>query len=174
MVTITHTNTAKLKERIFKQEIEKIKGLYPDKEYLTKAEAEKVDRLIYNHIRAKESNFYLNQDQFEGLDHTQDIIRELKEADSTAEEILYKKLTLENIPFHFQYPVGPYCADFLVKEILDLELDGPQHKELNQREHDVKRDKYFMRMGYKVLRVPIWLVSLDEQAVFEEILEITK
>ena len=30
MVTITHSNTAKLKEKVFKREIEKIKSLYPD------------------------------------------------------------------------------------------------------------------------------------------------
>lgn len=78
------------------------------------------------------------------------------------------------IPFYFQYAVGPYCADFLIKEILDLEIDGPTHNVPGQKQKDQRRNSYFQKMGYKVLRVPIWLLSINIEAVLDEIQEIIK
>lgn len=179
MVTITQGNTAKLKERIFKQEVKKFERLYDADRLYNRKEKYEIQRSLENHIKSKVYNFYKSKEtEMESSDHViSGALKELsggKNADSKAEKILYFKLQDQGIPFYFQYPIGPYYADFLVNEILDLELDGPVHNQLLQKKHDARRDKYFKQMGYKVLRVPIWLFAMDEQAVFEEILELIK
>lgn len=91
-------------------------------------------------------------------------------ADSKIETIYYDILTANNIPFEFQYKIGPYRADFLIDKVLVFEIDGPMH----DKEHDDKRDEYINRMGYEVLRVPAWLASVNHDAIVAEIKELIK
>lgn len=86
-------------------------------------------------------------------------------ADSTAEKIFYGLLLKAGVRFNFQYPIGPYTADYFIPDSLVVELDGPLH----DKKHDDKRDKYMRNMGYRILRIPIWVVANDPNAVILEI-----
>jgi len=86
-------------------------------------------------------------------------------ADSKIEQKFYELLLEEKIPFKFQYNIGPYRADYLVAGFLVVEIDGPQHN----KGYDANRDKYMRRMGYKVIRVPIWILGACPEAVLTEI-----
>ena len=88
--------------------------------------------------------------------------------------VFYEILKENNIPFQFQYPIGPYIVDYLVKDFLALELDGPLHEKEGQKAHDKRKDKYLNRMGYKVLRIPLLLLNIDQKAVIEGIKELIK
>ena len=94
------------------------------------------------------------------------------DADSEAELIFINILVENKIGFKFQYKIGPYKADFLLGESLVCELDGPHHAQPEQKAHDLKRDKYLRKMGYKILRVPLIVLTLNQRAVIEEIKEI--
>jgi very-short-patch-repair endonuclease len=89
--------------------------------------------------------------------------------DSKIEGIFYNELTTNGIKFDFQFPIGPYRADYLINKFLVVELDGPQH----EKKRDERRDKYMRQMGYKILRVPTWLLCADSKAVIESIKDIT-
>lgn len=86
-------------------------------------------------------------------------------ADSKAETVFYNMLSENGLKFDFQYRIGPYSADYLFAGFLVVELDGPQHT----KEHDDKRDQYMRKMGYKVIRVPIWILASFPEDVLEEI-----
>jgi very-short-patch-repair endonuclease len=92
-------------------------------------------------------------------------LEEAKEWDSKAEVVFYKLLEKHGIDFKYHYPVGPYVGDYLVGSNLIVELDGPQH----DTKRDERRDKYLNKMGYRVLRVPIFVVSIDSESVIKEI-----
>ena len=58
---------------------------------------------------------------------------------------------IEGFKFRRQEPVGPYIVDFVCFEKkLIIELDGGQHA--IDREKDIKRDDYFTKKGFRVLR----------------------
>jgi len=122
-----------------------------------------------SHLKAKESNFYYKQKQPKSagsiLPH---LMKEVK-ADSKAEKIFYDILQERNIRFDFQYTIGPYRADYLIEGFLVIELDGPVHRFLPQQVHDDRRDKYMAEMGYQVLRVPLWILTVMPDVVFKEI-----
>jgi very-short-patch-repair endonuclease len=86
-------------------------------------------------------------------------------ADSKAEMVFYDLLEKNDIEFKFHYNIGPYTADYFIPDDLVIELDGPQHN----KERDEKRDRYMQDMGYRVLRLPLWVVADDPQAVINEI-----
>ena len=94
--------------------------------------------------------------------------------DSKVESIFYVSLSESGISFQFQYKIGPYKADFLIDEFLVFEIDGPHHEEKKQREHDIKRDKFMQKLGYKIMRVPAWLLCMDPEAAIDEIKDIIK
>lgn len=94
------------------------------------------------------------------------------ERDSKVEYIFSNLLSESKIKFKEQYKIGSYEADFLINDYLVVEIDGPHHE--NQVEYDEKRDKYMRGKGYKVLRVPVWVLSLDMNAVINEVKEIIK
>lgn len=93
-------------------------------------------------------------------------------ADSKAEIIFIEILNENNIDFKFQYKIGPYKADFLLGDSIVCEIDGPHHTQKEQKAHDKKRDNYMRKLGYKVLRVPLIVLTLDQGAVIEEIKEL--
>jgi very-short-patch-repair endonuclease len=95
-----------------------------------------------------------------------------KPPDSQAEAIFYSILDDADIPFAFQYDIGPYRVDFLIDGHLILEIDGSHHSQ--RKEYDANRDRYLERMGYEVLRVPIWLIAIDPGAVIDTISETIK
>jgi len=123
---------------------------------------DKVDAAVRSRIRA----FYNKKDSFT---HASMLIAEIfgviKSADSKAEAILYDLLQQEGVRFKFQYSIGPYEADYLIGDDLVLELDGPQHS----TQRDARRDAYLRRMGYRVLRVPVWVLAVNPQEIIDEI-----
>jgi very-short-patch-repair endonuclease len=95
---------------------------------------------------------------------------ERRKADSKIELILYRMLSESKIKFSFQYKIGPYTADYLVNGFLVIELDGPQHS----KKRDDIRDFYMKKMGYKVIRVPVWVLASCPESVVETIKEVSK
>lgn len=55
------------------------------------------------------------------------------------------------IPYRFQVIVGFYIADFILNDIVIVEIDGKSHD--NTKEYDNARDKYLRKKGYKVIRI---------------------
>jgi very-short-patch-repair endonuclease len=73
--------------------------------------------------------------------------------------------------FRRQHPIGPYIVDFVCLERhLVVEVDGGQHAE-QQRGHDLARDAWLCRHGYRVLR--FWNVDVVEntEGVLDSLLD---
>jgi len=52
-----------------------------------------------------------------------------------------------------QVPVGPYIADFAIhSKKLIIEIDGEHHFSAKGLARDKKRDAWFLKQGYRVLR----------------------
>lgn len=65
-------------------------------------------------------------------------------------------LTAAGVEFVFQYPVGPYVADFfLPAKNLILEVDGHYwHSLPGAKERDARRDADLVTLGYRVVHIP--------------------
>lgn len=120
-----------------------------------------------HHIDSKIKYFYRRPDFIKLRDLTDKI---LSTPDSKAESILIRLLYDNKIAFVFHKLIGPYEADYVINDTLIIELDGPAHDE----KRDEKRDKYLRRMGYKIIRLPIWILSINTDAIIEEIKEAAK
>ncbi len=132
---------------------------------------------VKKYVKSKVEEFYYQQ-EFESSKISNvlsDVLPELKKnetADSKAEYIFHIILEKNNIPFQFQFKIGPYRVDFLIAGSLIFEGDGPHHK--HQREYDEKRDKYLEKMGYKVIRMPWDLVAQIQDDMIIEIKKLIK
>lgn len=74
--------------------------------------------------------------------------------------------------FHFrrQAPLLGYYPDFIcLSRRLVVEVDGPHHEELEQRDHDVHRDQVLRRSGFQTLRFSTRAVHEDVDAVMSVI-----
>ena len=87
------------------------------------------------------------------------------QGDSNAEVVFYHLLKENDFSFEFQYKIGQYRVDYLISENLIIELDGPLH---NKRKDEIK-DKYLKKMGYRIIRIPIFILALAPEAVIDEI-----
>jgi very-short-patch-repair endonuclease len=70
---------------------------------------------------------------------------------------------LRDAGWHFrrQSPEGPYFLDFVCRRSkLVVEVDGSQHGEKEQSEHDRACDVYLAERGFRVLR--FWAVEINE------------
>ena len=83
-----------------------------------------------------------------------DFARELRKRSTEAEKLLWRQLSrrqLEGFKFRRQQPIAGYIVDFVNFETkLIIELDGGQHA--TQKDEDTKRDKWFEKQGFEVLR----------------------
>ena len=84
------------------------------------------------------------------------LARNLRRNESDAERKLWSKLRscqFENLKFRRQQPLDKYIVDFISfeKKII-IEIDGSQHMESANIEHDAHRTKYLKDEGYTVLR----------------------
>src|SRR5262245_57298037 len=81
--------------------------------------------------------------------------RSLRANPTDAEQCLWARLRLKQIlgvQFYRQKPIGNYIADFYAPAAqLVVEIDGAQHFEPSQAEHDKRRTNYLNRMGLRVL-----------------------
>ena len=74
------------------------------------------------------------------------------------------------VQFYRQKPLGQYVVDFYAPRArLVVEVDGAQHLEAAQVEHDQQRTAYLERQGLKVLRFNNLEVLQEIEAVAEEI-----
>ncbi|HXF49624.1 MAG TPA: DUF559 domain-containing protein [Verrucomicrobiae bacterium] len=81
--------------------------------------------------------------------------RQLRRQMTAVEKLLWGRLRSNRIGAHFrrQVPFGPYVVDFLcVKAKLFVELDGGQHFQKKEKTEDRKRDAFFGKYGFTVLR----------------------
>ncbi len=72
-----------------------------------------------------------------------------------SERKLWSRLRGEQlgIKFRRQHPLGSYIADFACLDPkLIVELDGSQH--LSNQSYDERRDAFFRKLGFSVIRFP--------------------
>jgi very-short-patch-repair endonuclease len=100
--------------------------------------------------------------------------RSLRANLTDAEKRLWARLRRKQIlgvQFYRQKPIGNYIADFYAPAArLVVEVDGSQHFEPRQTEHDTRRTAYLKALGLRVLRYTDRQVLLELDSVTEEIL----
>ena len=101
--------------------------------------------------------------------------RSLRANLTDAEQRLWARLRRGQIlgaQFYRQKPIGNYIADFYAPAAqLVVEVDGSQHFEPRQAEHDRRRTAYLTRLGLRVLRYTDRQVLLELDSVAEEIFQ---
>lgn len=98
--------------------------------------------------------------------------KNLRKCSTDAERVLWRQLRgkqLEGYKFRRQEPIGSYIVDFVCyfKKII-VEVDGGQHA--IDADKDFKRDSWFRRQGFKVLRYWSNEVLANTEGVIETIL----
>lgn len=82
--------------------------------------------------------------------------RRLRSRLTDAEKLLWSKIRkgqLAGLQFNRQKPIGNYIVDFYCdKANLIIEIDGGQHYEDRNILNDKIRDKYFRKIGLRVMR----------------------
>ena len=82
--------------------------------------------------------------------------RQLRLEPTDAEKELWQRLRdrlLAGFRFRRQAPIGDYIVDFACfSPRLIIELDGGQHAETAQRDHDQRRTEWLEREGFRVVR----------------------
>jgi very-short-patch-repair endonuclease len=85
--------------------------------------------------------------------------RELRRNPTASERILWNILRqlgqAHGLHFRRQAPIGPYIVDSCCHRLkVIVEADGEAHDEL----HDLDRDAWFKRAGYRTIRIPNALI----------------
>ncbi len=97
------------------------------------------------------------------------VARGLRNGMTRSEQMLWARLRgrqVQGIQFYQQKPLGVYILDFYApKARLVVEVDGPQHLELEHGENDARRDAYLTGAGLKVLR-------FSNTQIFQELNEV--
>ncbi len=81
--------------------------------------------------------------------------RELRSSMTEAERILWKMIRNQvfGVRFLRQYGVDPYVLDFYCPtKRLAIEIDGGQHMEAGQRQHDDDRSIFLLQQDIRVIR----------------------
>ena len=69
-----------------------------------------------------------------------------------------------------QHPIGPYVADFFVRDAnLVIEVDGQAHDFGDRPSRDAERDRYMSQQGYRVIRLAAGDVIKDLDAALRMI-----
>jgi len=99
--------------------------------------------------------------------------KELRNNATKAEKVLWQELKhsyTSSRKFRRQHSIGNYILDFYCPEAkLCIELDGSQHEEKNQKEHDEIRTKYLDDLGIVTIRFKNEEVLLELEKVIKEI-----
>src|SRR4051812_14636217 len=99
--------------------------------------------------------------------------RELRRNMSEPEIMLWSRLRrLRDRGFHIrrQYPFRGYYLDFAcLSRRLAIEVDGFQHSDDRQADHDAVRDRILERHGFRVLRVTAGEVRRNLSSVMDHI-----
>jgi very-short-patch-repair endonuclease len=90
-----------------------------------------------------------------------------------AETIVWSRLRLRKrhgVHFRRQHPIGPYIADFAcVSARLVIEVDGATHGSESEVAHDLRRDAFMRKRGWRVMRVSNQAVYRDLDDVIEAV-----
>ncbi|HEY8690848.1 MAG TPA: DUF559 domain-containing protein [Chitinophagaceae bacterium] len=81
--------------------------------------------------------------------------KQLRKEMTDAEKILWMHLKsgIQNLKFRRQHPIGLYVADFFCHKLkLIVEVDGNIHDLEEIKIYDKEREKYFIGLGYKIIR----------------------
>src|ERR671919_3057503 len=99
--------------------------------------------------------------------------RSLRNNLTDAEQCLWARLRRKQIlgvQFYRQKPIGNCVADFYAPSArLVVEVDGSQHCDKRQAEHDRRRTAYLKRLGLRILRYTDRQVFLEVDSVIEKI-----
>ena len=82
--------------------------------------------------------------------------RKLRRQMSPPEVLLWGQLRGNKLGFKVrrQHPIGPYVADFFVREAgLVIEIDGSPHDYGDRPQQDERRERYLGERGYRVLHL---------------------
>ncbi|NOZ09998.1 MAG: HsdR family type I site-specific deoxyribonuclease [Gammaproteobacteria bacterium] len=100
-------------------------------------------------------------------------VKELRKNQTQAEKIFWelaRNKQFGGLKFRRQHQIGHYIVDFYChSEKLVIEFDGEIHGTPEQKKKDVKRDKYLISLGNKVIRFENNTLLDNPQAVLEEI-----
>ncbi len=103
-----------------------------------------------------EKSLYKNRGMFEGANHLVfGFAKQLRKEMTDTEKILWVHLKsgIQNIKFRRQHPIGLYVADFFCHKLkLIIEVDGSIHDLKEIKIYDEEREKYFIGLGYKIIR----------------------
>jgi len=82
-----------------------------------------------------------------------------------------KRLHAQGFHFRRQRPFHGYYLDFVCADrLLVVEVDGSQHSDPLQAEHDGVRDAVLKRAGYLVMRFPNSAIRTDINSVMDAIM----
>ena len=99
----------------------------------------------------------------------------LRTNQTKSEQQLWSKLRgkqLHGVQFYRQKPLGHYIVDFYAPRAkLVIEVDGSQHQEADQQQHDAARDHFLRKSGLQVLRFDSRQVLTETDAVVQIIYE---
>jgi very-short-patch-repair endonuclease len=83
--------------------------------------------------------------------------RKLRQYQTNAEELVWRYLRNKQMlgyQFKRQYSIDHFVIDFYCPELkLAVELDGESHNNPEQREYDIKRQKYLEEFNIKFVRI---------------------
>lgn len=98
--------------------------------------------------------------------------KELRNNSTKSEDIIWsciknKKL---GVKFRRQHSIGGYILDFYcIEKKLVLEIDGEIHNTPEAKEYDKIRDKFFIGLGFTVIRFKTLQVENNLDSVIESI-----
>lgn len=160
-----------IREKIKREYLEKFRPIAEDMA-ARGADEDAIVGFFQKQVELKTRHFYEGQkkkpeslkDIFKGI-RLEDLTQ--GNEDSKAEAIFCRMLVDNDIKYKLQVEIGPFRADYLIGDYIVIELDGPQH----DPEKDQYRDAYLKRLGYKTIRIPLWLLTVEPVAVMEAIKE---
>jgi very-short-patch-repair endonuclease len=89
-------------------------------------------------------------------DEQRDFAKKLRREQTALETRLWHEIRakrLDDWKFRRQVPIGPYVVDFVCFEArLIVEVDGPLHRQAENRMRDAKRDAVLKERGFRILR----------------------
>lgn len=86
---------------------------------------------------------------------------------SRAQSRMFEQLKETYPSLVMEYPVLAYRIDIChVKRKLAIELDGPFHNDVERKKKDKKRDRRLRRLGWKIIRLPIYSTSVKKALAF--------
>lgn len=124
-------------------------------------------KLYEAHLKLLETAYFVNQlGKAHGRYYSQATHKDVCWSMNRYEALLAIALRAKGIPHQRQVVVGPskrgpLLADFLVKGILYVEVDGGFHAVQKQMENDRKKEAYMREAGIPLLRLPSDLLVKD-------------